>query len=60
MHYFLSAIKKSRKMNVIDTSVVYYKHITIVNYDSSIINKFEASLTANARIVIYDCPMFIV
>jgi hypothetical protein len=32
----------------------------IVNDDSSIINKFEASLTDDARVVIYDCQMFIV
>ncbi len=37
-----------------------YKHISIVNYDSSIINKFEASLTGYARVVIYDHHMFIV
>jgi hypothetical protein len=34
-----------------------YKHISIVNYDSSIINKFEASLTDDARVVIYDHHM---
>jgi hypothetical protein len=31
----------------------------IVNYDSSIVNKFGASFTDDARIVIYDCHMFI-
>ncbi len=31
----------------------------IVNEDSCIINKFEASLTDNARAVIYDHHMFI-
>jgi len=35
------------------------KHITIVNYDSSIINKFGTSLTDDARVVIYDRQMFI-
>jgi hypothetical protein len=34
--------------------------MTIVNDDSRVINKLEASLTDNARIVIYDCHMFIV
>jgi hypothetical protein len=39
---------------------LYYKHLTIVNDDSSIVNKLWASLTDNARIIIYDCHMFIV
>ncbi len=32
----------------------------IVNDDARIINKLDASLTDNARGVIYDCHMFIV
>jgi len=32
----------------------------IVNDDSRVINKLEASLTDNARVVICDCHMFIV
>ncbi len=39
---------------------LYYKHIMIINDDTSIINKFEASLTDEARVVIYDHHMFIV
>ncbi len=39
---------------------LYYKHITIINYDSSVINKFGASLTDDARVIIYDHNMFIV
>jgi hypothetical protein len=42
------------------TCGLYYKHITIVNYNSSIVNKFGASLTDDARVVIYNCHMFIV
>ncbi len=42
------------------TSSLYYKHIMIVNYDSSIINKLGASLTDDNRVVIYDRHMFIV
>ncbi len=38
---------------------LYYKQITIINYDSSIINKFAASLTDDARVVIDDHYMFI-
>jgi hypothetical protein len=32
----------------------------IVNDNSSTINKFETSVTDDARVVIYDCRMFIV
>jgi hypothetical protein len=41
------------------TSALYYKHITIVNDKSGIINKFEASLTDGDRVIIYDHHMFI-
>jgi len=37
-----------------------YKPITIVNDDSSIINKLETSLIDDARVVIYNHHMFIV
>jgi hypothetical protein len=39
---------------------LYYKHITITNDDASAVNKFEASLTDDTRVVIYDHHMFIV
>jgi hypothetical protein len=39
---------------------LYYKHITTINDNSSTINKFEASLTDDARVIIYDRHMFIV
>jgi hypothetical protein len=39
---------------------LYYKHTTIVNYASSMVNKLEALLTDNARVVIYNCHVFIV
>ncbi len=32
----------------------------IVNDDSRVINKLEASLTEDAKVIIYDCHMFIV
>ncbi len=38
----------------------YYKHMTIVNDDSSIINKCVASLTDATRVVIYNCTMSII
>jgi hypothetical protein len=39
---------------------LYYKPMTIVNDDSRVVNKLEASLTDNARVIIKDCHMFIV
>ncbi len=36
------------------------EHITIVNYDSSVINKFGASLIDDVRVIICDCHMFTV
>jgi hypothetical protein len=42
------------------TSGLYYKHTTIVNYASSVINKLEALLTNNARVIIYNHHVFIV
>ncbi len=54
-------IPKIKSLNATtDTSGLYYKHIMIINNDSHIINKFEASLTDNARVVIYDRHVFIV
>jgi hypothetical protein len=34
--------------------------MTIINDDSRIVNKLEASLTGDARVIIYDRHMFIV
>ncbi len=39
---------------------LYYKDVTIVNYNSSIVNKFGASLIDDIRVIIYDHHMFIV
>jgi hypothetical protein len=39
---------------------LYYKPMTFVNDDSRFVNKLEASLTDNARVIIYNCHMFIV
>ncbi len=43
------------------TSGLYYKHITIVNYNFSIVKKFGAPLSDDARVIIYDhhMPIFI-
>jgi hypothetical protein len=42
------------------TSGLYYKPMTIVNDDSRVVNKLEASLTDDTRVAIYDCQMFII
>jgi hypothetical protein len=39
---------------------LYYKPMMIVNDDSRVINKLKASLTDDARVIIYDHHMFIV
>ncbi len=39
---------------------LYYKHTTIVNFASSIVNKPEALLTDDSRVDIYDRHVFIV
>jgi hypothetical protein len=41
-------------------SGLYYKHVTIVNYTSSVIKKLEAFHTDDARVIIYDRHVFIV
>ncbi len=42
------------------TSGLYYKPMTIVNDDSRVVHKLEASLSDDARDVIYDHHMFII
>ncbi len=39
---------------------LYYKHITIVNDDSSIISKWHLSLIDDARVIFYNCNFFII
>jgi hypothetical protein len=41
-------------------SGLYYKPITIVNDDSRVVNKLEASLTEDTRVIIYNRHLFIV
>ncbi len=41
-------------------SGLYYKPMTIINDDSRVINKLEASLSDDGRVVIYNRQMFIV
>ncbi len=44
----------------LNTIGLYYKHTTIINYASSVVNKLEALLTDYSRVVIDDCHVFIV
>ena len=48
------------QLPVSDTSGLYYKHVTIINYASRGVNKLKASLNDDAIVVIYDHHMFIV
>ncbi len=41
-------------------SGLYYKPMMIVNDDSRVVNKLETSHTDDARVIIYDCRIFIV
>ncbi len=55
--YFASS---SATNQTYDNSGLYYKPMMIVNDYSRVINKFETSLTDDARVIIYDRHMFIV
>ncbi len=46
--------------SILISSGLYYKHMTIVNDDSSIIIKWSFKLIDATRNVIYNCHMFIV
>ncbi len=48
------------KLRTGDTSGLYYKHMMIINDDSSVIIKWSSKLIGTARGVIYDRHMFIV
>jgi len=40
------------------SSGLYYKLVTIVNDDSSVISKLSFKLIVNPRVIIYDCHRF--
>ena len=44
---------------LIEICGLYYKHVTIVYYASSVVNNLKASLNDDARVVLYDRHMFI-
>jgi hypothetical protein len=56
----LSGVRKCLIASKTKYSGLYYKHVTIINYASSGINKLRASLNEDARVVIYNRHMFIV
>jgi hypothetical protein len=44
----------------IASNSLYYKPITIINDNSSVVNKLETSLTDDTRVINYNHHMFIV
>jgi hypothetical protein len=57
---YFAAASATKKFHYVDTSGLYYKPITIINDDSSIINELETSVIDDARVVIYNRHVFIV
>jgi len=51
---------KTKTLYNINTCVLYYKHITIINDDSSIVNKWLESLTNDSGVILYDHNVFII
>ncbi len=47
-------------VSVLTTSCLYYKHMMIVNYASSFVNKLETLLSDNDRVINYNHHKFIV
>ncbi len=41
-------------------SGLYYKHVTIVNDDSSVVSKWSVKLIDDPRVIIYDHHRFII
>jgi hypothetical protein len=56
---FGSNVKNNHKFYELSCGLDY-KHVTIINYTSSGINKLKASLNDDAGVIIYDRHMFIV
>jgi hypothetical protein len=54
------ALATKKNKWVCEISGLYYKPMTIVNDDSRVINRLEASLTDDAKVIIYDRHMFLV
>ncbi len=61
LHKHIATFNFDKSDSAINESCgLYYKPMTIVNDDSRVIIKLEASLTDDTRVVIYDRHMFIV
>ena len=56
----MTVIIFSQQNKVDGTCGLYYKHTTIVHYASSVVNKLEALLIDDTRVIIYDRRVFIV
>ncbi len=54
------SVAKEKKFCKIGSCGLYYKHLTIVNNDSSVISKWNFKLIDNPRVVIYDHHRFII
>ncbi len=52
------AVSYNWKFIIEFTSGLYYKHVTIVNDDSSIVSKWSFKLINDARVIIYNPNMF--
>ncbi len=60
--YFVAAsvTNKKKRFHYVDTSGLYYKPITIINDDFSVVSKLETLVIDDARVVIYNRHVFIV
>ncbi len=47
-------------MLIVITCAFYYKHITVVNDDSSVISEWHSSCIDDVRVIILDHNMFII
>jgi hypothetical protein len=45
---------------MVEASVLYYKHMMIVNVNSSIVSKWSSKLIDDTRVIIYVRNMFII
>ncbi len=51
---------RGNQLPVSATSGLYYKHMTIVKYDSSVVSKWSFKLIDDTSVIIYDRNMFII
>ncbi len=58
--YFLQLLSLISGADFTLTIGLYYKHIMIINDDSSVVNKWRVSRSDDTRVVIYNRNMFII